>query len=152
MSYLDIASVYKDYIQVGLSWSQQRFHCLSNRLDLMTSDLQPIYALTIALARTLSYHSSGFRLNYIVILLHCHRLIVFMSFLISSVKLYIGHIADWSKLYQHPLVSASANIALSTFEPIDPFIYISCQLQDQTNWHARISSIFWTCTRAKQIS
>ena len=47
MSYLDVASAHKDYKQVGFNRSQQRFHYLSNHLDLMTSDLQPMYALTI---------------------------------------------------------------------------------------------------------
>jgi hypothetical protein len=34
----------------------------------------------------------------------------------------------------------------------DQYIYLSCQLQDRTDWHARISSIFWTYIGAKKIS
>ncbi len=58
MSYLDVASAHKDYLQVGFSQSQQRFHYLSNHLDLVTSDLQPIdVALTIE-SFILSYYNS----------------------------------------------------------------------------------------------
>ena len=56
MSYMDVASAYKDYIQVGFSQLQQRFYCLSNCLDLMTSDLQSMYALTFGSMFILSYH------------------------------------------------------------------------------------------------
>ena len=53
--------------------------------------------------------------------------------------IYIGHIADSSKPYRYRLVSASAEIAPSA---VLSTVYISCQLQDQTDWHARISSTF----------
>ena len=56
MSYMDVASAYKDYIQVSFSRSQQRFHCLSNPMDFMTSNLQLMYALTFGSVFILSYH------------------------------------------------------------------------------------------------
>ncbi len=56
MSYLDVASAYKDCIQVGFSPLQQRFHCLSNLVDFMTSDIQPMYVLTFGSVLILLYH------------------------------------------------------------------------------------------------
>jgi hypothetical protein len=60
---------------------------------------------------------------------------------------YIRHIADSSKPYRHRLESASANIGyrlellhrLVSRSAVLSAVYISCQLQDQTDWHARIS-------------
>ncbi|BAT14584.1 Os11g0578033, partial [Oryza sativa Japonica Group] len=86
-------------------------------------------------------------------------------FLLSStdclyIIICIGHIADCSKPYRHRLESVSANIGyrLELFHRLVSRstvlfdVYMSCQLQDQTDWHVRISSTSWTYTGAKQIS
>ena len=126
MSYLDIASAYKDCIHNGFSRSQQRFYCLSNRLDFMASDLQPMYALTFGSVLVLSYHiacrlvSTGLYC-YIIIIYH-HQPIAFISLFTSSIRIYIGHIADSSKPYRYRLVSASAGITPSACQPIGSLI------------------------------
>ncbi len=58
--------------------------------------------------------------------------------------IYIGHIADCLNLiaigwYRHRLESLHRFVSRSA---VLSAVYISCQLQDQTDWHARISSIF----------
>ena len=111
----------------------------------MTSDLQPMCALTFG--SMLIYHIIICRLVYTG--LYCY-------FITSSsadclyIIIYIGHIADclnpiaigW---YRHRLLSAigwNYSIGLSADRLFWSTICISCQLQDQTDWHARISSIF----------
>ncbi len=103
MSYLDVASAYKDYIQVGSSRSQQRFHCLSNRLDLMTSDLQRMYTLTFGSMFILSYHYWTIGFYWIILL--------FYYITISRLSLY--RYLHWTysqllKTHRHRLVSVSA--------------------------------------------
>ncbi len=81
---LSVLSAYRDYIQVGFSWLQQKFHWLLNHLDLMTSGFQPIYTLTIGLVFIQSYYywSIGF---YWIILLYYYKFtacpIIFVSFI-----------------------------------------------------------------------
>jgi hypothetical protein len=114
MSYLDVALAYKDCIQIRFSRLRQRFHCLSNCLDLVTSDLQPMDALTI---ESLILLADWFPLDYIFVLLSsvdCLYIII-----------YIGHIADCSKPYRHRLVSASAGTTPSACQPIG---YLICYL------------------------
>jgi hypothetical protein len=55
MSYLYVASAYKDYIQIGFYRLQQRFYSLSNLVDLVTLDLQLMYALTFGSMLILLY-------------------------------------------------------------------------------------------------
>jgi hypothetical protein len=69
MSYLDVASIYKDYIQVGFSRSQQRFHYLPNRLDFMILVLQAMYALTSRSSFVLLYHYWSIGFYWIILLL-----------------------------------------------------------------------------------
>ncbi len=57
MSYLDIASAYKDCIyKLDLADDNKYFIDLSNVVDFMTSDLQPMYPLTFRSILVLSYH------------------------------------------------------------------------------------------------
>jgi hypothetical protein len=107
----------------------------------MTSDLQPMYALTFGSVLVLLYHIASWSvytgLYYYYLSSSVDRLYIII---------YIGHIADCSKPYRHRLVSASAGITPSACQPIGYLIYclhiISCQLQDQTDWHACMSPTF----------
>jgi hypothetical protein len=90
----------------------------------------------------LSYHYLPIGLYWIILLFH--------YIVISRLPLY--HYLHWTysrllKPYRYQLVSASAigwnySIGLSADWLFWYTICISCQLQDQTDWHARISSRF----------
>ncbi len=128
MSYLDVASAYKDYIQVGFSRSQQRFHCLFNRLDLMTSDFQPMYVLTFGLVLILSY-CWPIDFYWIILLLYC----------IIISRLYLYRYLHWT--YNRWLkilsllvgigISWNYSIGLSADRLIDLlFVYlVSCRIK-----------------------
>ena len=107
-------------------------------MDFMTSDIQPMCALTF-----------GSMLYHIIICRLVSTELYYCYILLSSadrlyIVIYIGHIADclnpiaiaW---YRHRLESLHRLVSRSAFLSA---VYISCQLQDQTDWHARISSIF----------
>jgi hypothetical protein len=111
----------------------------------MTSDLQPMCALTFR--SILIYHIIASQLVYTG--LYCY-------FIISSsadclyIIIYIGHKANCLKpiaigWYRHRLLSAigwNYSVGLSADRLFWSTICISCQLQDQTDWHARISPTF----------
>ena len=111
----------------------------------MTSDLPPMCALTFG--SMLIYHIIICRLVYTG--LYCY-------FITSSsadclyIIIHIGHTADclnpiaigW---YRHRLLLAigwNYSIGLTADRLFRSTICISCQLQDQTDWHVRISSRF----------
>ncbi len=115
----------------------------------MTSDLQPMYALTFGSVLVLLYHNVG-RLVYTGL---------YYYYLSSSadrlyIIIYIGHIADCSKPYRYQLVSASAGIAPSACQPIGLLIYYLHILSvAESNWLALPHLVnLWTCTGVKQIS
>ena len=105
---MDVASAYKDYIQVGFSRLQQRFHCLSKSIGFYDIGLLADVCFNHRINTYPSYHINisllvSIRLYYYYILLSsadCLYIII-----------YIGHIADCSKPYRHRLESASANIS-----------------------------------------
>ncbi len=110
----------------------------------MTSDLQPMCALN--LGSMLIYHIIASQLVYTGLYYN----IILSSADCLYIIIYIGHIADLSKPYRYRLVLASAiidigwdcSIGLSADRLFWSTICISCQLQDQTDWHARILSTF----------
>ncbi len=111
----------------------------------MTSDLQPMCALTFGSILVLLYHIVS---RLVSTGLYCY--IILSSADCLYIIIYIGHIADclnpiaigW---YRHRLLSTigwNYSIGLSADRLFWSTICISCQLQDQTDWHARISSRF----------
>ena len=80
----------------------------------------------------MSLLADWFLLDYIIVILYYHQPIAFILVFTSSVRIYIGHMADSSKPYCYRLVSASAGITPSTCQLIGYLIY--CQLHDQTDW------------------
>ncbi len=150
VSYQDVASVYKDNMQVGFSQWQQRFHCLSNHLDFMTSDLQPMYALTIGLVFILLYcQPIGF--YQIILLLSSADCLHIIIYIVSDSTLNIQPIAQILSLSAGISIGWNYSIGLSAdwlFHLL--YIYlVSCRIK-LTGTPA--SHRIWTCNGAKQIS
>ena len=128
MNYLDVASAYKDYIQVGFSCSQERVHCLSNLLDLMTLDLQPMYVLTFGSTLILYYHYQPIGFYWFIL--------SFYYIIISRLSLYHYLLKCQNILWIYSqffkTLSTSAGIVLSARQPIGSlviniFIYLVSQ-------------------------
>ena len=112
----------------------------------MTSDHWPMYALTIG-SLILSYHCQpiGF---YWIILLFYYIIISRLSLYHYLLKYQTLH---WTYSRLLKTLSTSVAIGIGQYRSIDSsadqlfgdqHIYISSQLQDQTDWHARISTSF----------
>jgi hypothetical protein len=111
----------------------------------MTSDLEPMYALTFG--SMLIYHIIMCRLVYTG--LYCYFITSSLADCLYII-IHIGHIADSSEPYRYRLASAIGWYRhrlellhrLVSRSAVLSAVHISCQLQDQTDWHVRISSIF----------
>ncbi len=111
----------------------------------MTSDLQLICALTFGSIFVLLFHivsrlvSTGLYCYIILSSANCLYIIIHIRLIADCLNpIAIG----W---YRYRLLSAigwNYSIGLSADRLFRSTICISCQLQDQTDWHARISSIF----------
>ena len=112
----------------------------------MTSDLQPMYALTFGSVLILSYHFQPIGLYWIIFL--------FYYIIISRLPLYhylhqvLGSTLDIQPIAQNPIAIGWYRYRLELLHrlvnrsAVLSIVYISCRLQDQTDWHARISSRF----------
>ena len=98
--------------KLDLAYDNKGFTVLSNHLDFMASDLQPMYALAFGSMLIPSYYYQPIGFYRIILLLYYHQPIAFISLLISSVRFYIGYIANLSKPYRDRLVLASAIIGI----------------------------------------
>lgn len=95
-----------------------------------------------------------FLLDYVIVILYYHQPIASISLYTTSIRFYIGHLADCSKPYCYRLTSSLAGITTSACQPIGLLIYCLYILSvEGSNWLARPHLIkIWTCTGAKQIS
>ncbi len=125
-----IACTYK----LDLADRNKGFTVLSNPVDLMTSDLQPMYALTFGSILVLLYHIVS---RLVSTGLYCY--IILSSADCLHIIIYIGHIADclnpiaigW---YRHRLLLASAGTTPSACQPIGCFdllfaYLVSCRIK-----------------------
>ena len=110
--------------KLDLADDNKGFIDLSNLVDFMTSDLQPMCYLPFGPVLVLLHHIIG-RLVYtglycfvISSSADCLFVIIF-----SSISFYIGHSTDSLKPYCYRLVSALAGITPSACQPIGYLIY-----------------------------
>ncbi len=112
------------------------------------------FNLRISAYSILSLLADWFILDYVIAILYYHQPIAFILLFTSSIRIYIGHIADCLNLIAIGYYRLSAGTTPSACQPIGCFdllfaYLVSCRIK-LTGTPA--SHHIWTCTGAKQIS